>query len=104
MSERTSTWPAASREVEAPLLAIAAKLCWWEAPEEAVRHRHRFVAQVMTLGTWDDVQTLRNEWGEEVMRAVLHAPPPGVFDAASWAYWHRVLGVSPVPPLPSRHL
>ena len=84
------------------LFAIAEKLCWWETPEEALRHHERFVAQVMVLGNWDDVQAVRTAFGEEAFRAVLCSPPPGVFDARSWNYWHLVLGVQPVPPLPTR--
>jgi hypothetical protein len=34
---------------------------------------------------------------------VLEHPPPGVFDARSWAYWNLVLaGRPPAPPLPTR--
>jgi len=103
-SASDSAHPTTETGADASLLAIAEKLCWWEAPEQALRRRDRFVAQVMVLGNWDDVQAVRNSFGEEAFRAVLRSPPPGVFDARSWNYWHLALGVQPVPPLPTRNI
>jgi hypothetical protein len=88
----------------ATLRPIAAKLFWWRTPEEAMADRTRFVGQVMTLGTWDDIQAVRRALGDAwFVRALDHAPP-GVFDARSWNYWHRVLRNAPPPPLPRRRL
>jgi len=56
----------------------------------------------MTLGTWKDVQVVEDALGREVFRQVLREAPPGVFDEASWAYWHNVFGIQPIPPLPRR--
>jgi len=83
---------------------VAARLCWWKSPAEALADPIRFVAQVMTLGSWDDVQTTRAHLGEGLFRRALTQAPPGVFDEASWVYWHRVFDLTPVPPLPSRKL
>lgn len=84
------------------LRPIARRLFWWLPPEEALGDRRRFLAQVMTLGTWDDVQRVRAEYGEQRLREVLHDAPPGVFDQRSWHYWHNVFGIAPAPPLPHR--
>ena len=86
------------------LLPIAEKLCWWDAPAVALRNRTRFLAQVMTLGNWEDVRTVREVFGIEALRDVLSEPPAGVFDDASWIYWHHFLRIDPVPPLPRRRL
>jgi hypothetical protein len=86
------------------LLHVARRLFWWKPPEEAVRDPVRFVAQVMTFGAWEDVQTARQKLGEELFRRALTNAPPGVFDEPSWVYWHCVFGLRPVPPLPQRHL
>ena len=64
----------------------------------------RFLAKVMTLGTWDDVQHVQAELGKERFREVLMDAPPGVFDQRSWHYWHNVFGIHPVPLLPRRRL
>lgn len=82
--------------------ALAAKLIWWQAPELSLQHLGRLIAQVMVLGTWQDVQTVRRTFGDEAFQAVLRDAPPGVFDARSWAYWHHVFHWLPVPPLPQR--
>ena len=79
-------------------------MIWWKPPEEAVRWPERLLAQVMTLGTWEDIETARAEWGDEGFRQVLAHPPPGVFDPRSWNYWHVIFNLTPVPPLPVRHL
>jgi hypothetical protein len=80
---------------------IAEKLFWWKKPEEALQFIPRFLAQVMTLGTWEDVQTVGRIFGRNAFRDVLFNAPPGVFDLRSWHYWHIVFGL-PVPPLPTR--
>jgi hypothetical protein len=85
------------------LRRVAVRVFWWLQPEEALADPTRFVAQVMTLGTWDDVQTVRGKLGEEMFRRALLAAPPGIFDGRSWAYWHQYFSISPVPPLPRRH-
>jgi hypothetical protein len=72
--------------------------------EEALEWPERFLAQVMTLGSWEDVQQVRRQVGADRIRAVLNNPPPGVFDERSWHYWHHVFGIHPVPPLPRRRI
>lgn len=84
------------------LLRLAGRLIWWKPPAEAARDIPRLAAQVMALGTWDDVQAARKLLGADAFRRVLDNPPPGVFDARSWAYWHAVFEREPVPPLPKR--
>jgi hypothetical protein len=86
------------------LSRIATRLCWWLSPEEALDRLPLFLAQVMTLGTWDDVQIVRGALGDDALRQVLSDAPPGIFDARSWHYWHKVFGLAPVPPLPKRRL
>lgn len=84
------------------LLGIARRLIWWIDPAEALGLPTRFLAQVMTLGTWEDVQTVKAQVGVERFRQTLAVAPPGVFDPRSWHYWHHVFGIVPVPPLPRR--
>ncbi len=85
------------------LTSIAARLMWWLEPEAALARRARFVMQVMTLGTWEDVQAVRSAFGWEAFREALDQAEPGVFDARSWAYWHAVFKRA-APPLPPRVL
>lgn len=83
---------------------VAERLVWWQPPEVSLQQPQRLIAQVMTLGNWEDVQTVRRVFGDEAFRAVLAEPPAGVFDVRSWTYWHHVFHLLPVPPLPKRRL
>lgn len=81
---------------------LAQRLFWWKPPEEALADQDRFLAQLMTFGTWDDIVIARKHWDKESMRSALRHAPAGVFDPRSWTYWHHALDLAPVPPLPVR--
>lgn len=81
---------------------VAERLFWWESPSEALDDPIRFLAQVMTYGTWEDVLTVQRYFSESVFREALAHPPAGVFDPRSWHYWHLIFGINPVPELPKR--
>ena len=80
---------------------------WWKSPEEAVLYPHRVITQVMNIGTFDDVQALSRQIGDDRFRdALLHAEA-GEFNARSWHYWHYRLGLAElgdVPGMPVRQL
>lgn len=82
---------------------VARALFWWETPETALAQPRRFLAQVMTLGTWEEVQLVRSVLGREAFKDALQHAPPGIFDGRSWAYWHAVFGLTE-PELPVRSL
>jgi hypothetical protein len=76
------------------LKRVARELFWWQTPEVSLADPRRFLAQVMTLGTWQEVQLVKHAFGWEAFQdALLHAPA-GVFDPRSWAYWHVFFGLS----------
>ena len=89
---------------EQRLSSLATRLIWWKKPADALVDRRRFLAQVMTLGTWNDISEAKHFWTEENFREALREAPPGVFDVRSWTYWHHRLDLLPVPPLPTRKL
>ena len=84
------------------LLEIARRVCWWKAPDETLADPITFIARVMTLGSWEEVQVARAQVGHEPFHRVLEHPPAGIFDLRSWHYWHHALGFAVVPPLPQR--
>jgi len=86
------------------LVTLARRLFWWKKPQDALADADRFLVQVMTFGTWQDVLEARRHFGEGAFRDALQHAPPGVFDARSWTYWHHALRLTPVPPLPSRKI
>ena len=84
------------------LAKVAQRLFWWMPPEDALRDETRFLAQVMALGTWDDVAVAQAAYPVEVWKSALRMAPAGVIDPRSWNFWHIRLGMMPVPPMPSR--
>ena len=84
------------------LIRVAKRLIWWEPPEQALANGHRFLAQVMNLGTWTDIKRVEAVLGLEAFGSVLEDPPPGVFTLRRWNYWHVRLGKDPAPHLPKR--
>ena len=85
----------------------ATKYVWWKAPDEALAHPERIVAQIMNIGDYDDVRALFKLVDEAYLRAVLQGAGAGEFNERSWAYWHYRLGVSEpgeVPALPKRRV
>ena len=86
------------------LLAIARRVCWWKKPEDTLAAPESFLARLMTLGSWDEVQAVRTRIGDLPLQRVLRHPPAGVFDARSWHYWQHALGFGVVPPLPERRI
>ena len=86
------------------LLNMARRVVWFKAPEEALQDTVLFVNHVMIWGNPEDVATMRRHFDDDQLRRALRDAYPGIFDARSWAYWHCVLGMASVPPLPVRRL
>ena len=83
---------------------MARKYVWWQPPRRALADRRIFLAQMMTLGSVDDVRWLLARVSEQDLRDVLRDPPVGVFNGRSWHFWHLRLGCEPIPELPARTL
>ena len=83
---------------------VARSLFWWKPPAEALEDPIRFLAQVMTYGTIEDLAVVRRYFPESAFRDVLANPPAGVFDPRSWSYWHVRFGLEVPPELPTRRL
>ncbi len=83
---------------------MARKYVWWQPPAATLADAPLFLAQLMTLGTADDVLWLLSVTSDDDLRGVLRDPPVGVFNARSWSYWHLRLGFESVPDLPVRRL
>ena len=66
------------------LKPFAAKYVWWKTVDEAVTQPQQIMAQVMSMGDYDDVQRLVAEVGDAVLTEVLMRAQPGQFDERSW--------------------
>jgi hypothetical protein len=90
--------------LEPDLLALAPRVIWFEAPQQALANPVRFLACLMTYGTAEDIATVRRYVTEADFFSVLDAAPAGIMDARSWAYWNAMAGRYPTPPMPRRIL
>ena len=86
----------------AELLGVARRMVWYKSPEEALADPALFLSYAMTYGTVDDLRVVRAHYTDAQLRQALRSGLPGIFDARSWAYWHAVLDIEPVPDLPVR--
>jgi hypothetical protein len=84
--------------------AVAKRVLWFEQPEEALSNPRRFLAYLMTYGTWEEVLTAKKYFADRDFEAVLEDPPAGIFDVRSWTYWNSVYKRDAVPPLPTRKI
>jgi len=57
-------------------------------PEDALRIPGRLIAQIMDIGTFEDIQILIRLLGKDWLIEVLRHAEPGWFRPQSWAYWH----------------
>ena len=101
--------PIRTRKGTGPSLALlkrmARRYIWWQPPEVSARDRSRVIAQVMDVGTIEDIRALVNAVGGDTLIPVLKQARPGWFRPRSWAFWHTVLGLAiagRIPPIPSR--
>ncbi len=84
---------------------LAQRYIWWQSPEASGADPCRVFAQVMDIGTLEDVQALVNAVGRTTLTGVLKQARPGWFRPRSWAFWHTALGLATagrIPPIPSR--
>lgn len=81
---------------------IARRVIWFEEPERALADPVRFLAYLMTYGTFDEIVIVKQFASDADFTHALEHAPPGVFDARSWAYWNIMAGRYPAPPMPVR--
>ena len=81
-------------DISSLLNHLASTYIWWKTPEEALRYPDLLLAQVMDIGTFEDIQNLVRLLGEERLASVLRHAEPGWFRPQSWAYWHYRLGLT----------
>ncbi len=89
--------------IEDTLREIAARYVWWQPAEVTLARPAHFLCQLMTLGTAEDVRTVRRALGDPAFMDALTHAPPGMMDAKSWNYWHLFFGRE-APPPPARPL
>ena len=86
------------------LIPIARRLICYESPEYTLANPRLFLLYVMTHGTDVDLLSVKRVFDDADFRDALQNAPPGIMDVRSWHYWHVVLRLTPVPPMPKRRI
>jgi hypothetical protein len=87
----------------ARLSTIAHRYVWWS--KDAGTGDDVIVAQVMNLGTYDDIRRLEAVMAPQELRAVMLRARAGWIDDRSWAFWRgRLLaqGCADIPDAPPK--
>jgi hypothetical protein len=79
---------------ERAISALAGKYLWWPAFSPGGHGPLRQVAQVMNLGTYDDIRGLEGILTPTELADVMRRAQPGWFDARSWSLWRGRLNAA----------
>jgi len=94
-----------NRSAREILRKMARRYIWWQTPEASIKDPHRVIAQIMDVGTLEDIQQVAAVLGKRRMVDVLNHARPGWFHPKSWAFWHIALKRTlpgRIPPIPAR--
>lgn len=92
--------PAARPVLESSVLKrLEKRYIWWKLPGIQPEPL-RVIAQVMTLGTHEDMKALEAEVGRMRLKEALLSAEPGWFTPQAWAFWHVVLDVASFDAIP----
>jgi hypothetical protein len=67
--------------------------------------RNRIIAQVMSIGTDDDIRRLEAAYSANELRELMLRAQPGWISERSWEFWRgrlRAAGAGPIPEKPPR--
>jgi hypothetical protein len=66
---------------------LGEKYMWWPAVGASGHSEDRIVAQVMDIGTYEDILRLEAAVGRERLAEVMRHAQPGWISARSWDFW-----------------
>ena len=77
-----------SSEAPSDLIAsLGAKYMWWPAVGTGGHSDNRIIAQVMDIGSYEDILRLEAVLGRERLAEVMRHAAPGWISARSWDFW-----------------
>jgi len=71
---------------------FASRYIWWR--DEVPPSEDRVIAQVMSIGTWDDICRLEATYSPAELRGIMLKAQPGWISVKSWELWRRRLGAA----------
>ncbi|HLH90010.1 MAG TPA: kelch repeat-containing protein [Xanthobacteraceae bacterium] len=66
---------------------LGRKYIWWGPAGDAPHRANRIIAQVMNIGTYDDIRRLEKALGFGRLAEVMLGAAPGWFSRRSWGFW-----------------
>ena len=66
---------------------LGRKYLWWRPVDGSPFSKGRVVAQIMNLGTYDDIRQLEAALGQAYLVDVMLHAEPGWFSDRSWEFW-----------------
>ena len=92
-----------SEAQKAFLTKAARRYIWWKTVDCAMTYPKKILAQVMNIGTWDDMCNLAELFSRKDLLEVLNTADIGQFNERSWHFWHNRFSEE-IPPMPKRIL
>ena len=80
----SSTGSEMSKEL---IASLGAKYMWWPAVSAAGHGEERIIAQVMHIGSYDDILRIEAVLGRERLAEVMRQAQPGWISTRSWNFW-----------------
>jgi hypothetical protein len=82
---------------------LGRRYVWWSDGQQV--DRTRVIAQVMELGTYEDIRRIEAVFAPEELRDVMLRAPAGAIGQRSWDFWRgrlRFAGCATIPQTPPR--
>ncbi|UFS90848.1 hypothetical protein LPJ38_09000 [Bradyrhizobium daqingense] len=83
---------------------LGRKYLWWRPVDGLPFSEDRIVAQIMNLGTYDDVLQLEAALGHAHLADIMLRAEPGWFSDRSWEFWRGRLSFAMGAELPDKAL
>ncbi|WP_375452350.1 hypothetical protein [uncultured Devosia sp.] len=81
-------------ENDAEIAFMASRYLWWKPVEQSGFSRLRKIAQIMHLGSYEEIRHLELLLGEDSLAQVMVKSEAGWFDDRSWDFWRGRLSLS----------
>ncbi|MBR0778272.1 hypothetical protein JQ625_25860 [Bradyrhizobium diazoefficiens] len=91
-----------ANDVKSLLDELGRRYLWWESVDGLPFSEDRIVAQVMNLGTYDDILQLEAALGHAALGGVMLRAEPGWFSDRSWEFWRGRLSFATGAALPDK--
>jgi hypothetical protein len=101
--------PHLASETAELLAELSPKYLWWRPVDGEGHPPERIIAQIMNLGTYDDIRRLEHVFAPAELGQVMRRAQPGWFTPRSWEFWRGRLsvagiGVAATPPRRTFHV